>query len=224
MSSFAVALLRLTPPSCRSTSAAIWTRPGSQHRPAAAGAVCAGRRLLRLPAELPSAVARRPASGHVLERDDLFRAFDAAAGIGPIYLVGRLVRRDFRSAAFYAVASAKVVVLWGDEGSVALLPNVLLSRVRHPAVLFGLGLEPRRCLPECTREQAVLRNYFLALCLGQFLILGYNPRATVLLLIRCIRSDRLVATIAALVRHCPAPGLHRSGARGGQRVTSRARC
>ncbi|MDQ6675205.1 MAG: glycosyltransferase family 39 protein [Chloroflexota bacterium] len=131
---------------------------------------------------------------------NIFPAFTLPLAIGPIYLIGRLARGELRSAGFFALASATLLCLaWGGWVARGAAPNVLEPAYAILSVLFGLGIwEATTLLAERTRQHAVLRNYFLAMCLGQFVILGYNPRATVPLRSDGWASERLVATIATL--------------------------
>jgi 4-amino-4-deoxy-L-arabinose transferase-like glycosyltransferase len=138
---------------------------------------------------------------------NIFPAFTLPLAIGPLFVVGRVVRDELRTALFYGGVSATLLFLaWGGWANLGAAQNVLEPAYAILAVMFGLGLwEARALLAERTPEHDFLRNYLLALCVVQFLILGYNPRTTVPLRSDGWASERLIGAIAALPGNVLAP-------------------
>jgi 4-amino-4-deoxy-L-arabinose transferase-like glycosyltransferase len=138
--------------------------------------------------------------------------------IGPVFLVGRAVRRDFRAVAFYVLVVVSMLSMaWGGWANRGSAFNVLEPAFAVLSVLFGLGVsEGLSRLAGGTGTQQAFRSYMLAVCLVQFLIVGYNPRSTVPLRSDGWAGDRLAATIADLPGTVFAPGFGEWSRRAGK--------
>lgn len=131
---------------------------------------------------------------------DIFPRFTLPLVIGPLFLVARAMGREIRTLAFYALATVVMLLLawagWANRGAGA---NVYEPAFALLSILFGLGLsEGLRLLSGHTSDLQLMRHYVMAIGLAQFVILGYNPRASVPLRSDGWAGDRLTATLAAL--------------------------
>jgi len=131
---------------------------------------------------------------------DIFPRFTLPLVIGPLFLVARAARRQFRALGFYTLATGLMVLLawagWANRGAGF---NVYEPAFAILSILFGLGLsEGLTLLHGRTPDVRLMRTYLMAIGLVQFVILGYNPRSTIPLRSDGWAGDRLTATLAAL--------------------------
>jgi 4-amino-4-deoxy-L-arabinose transferase-like glycosyltransferase len=140
-------------------------------------------------------------TGEILPR------FTLALAIGPLFLLARARARDYRSLAFYLLASASMLgIAWAAGSNQGAAPNVRLPAYAILAVLFGLGLdEALRQLGHLPREQRIFLEYGVCVGLLQLVLLVYNPRELAPYRSEAWADDRLVATLAALPGQLFAP-------------------
>ena len=162
---------------------------------------------------------------HVLEdshiggfwTDTLLPRFTLPLVLGPLFFVAPVQRFVSRPAMFYALVCVSLICAawlgWAGRGGAE---NVLEPAYAALSMLFALGIwHGRRLLGHDSPGvddgrlggggQRLVRTYLLGVCLVQFVILGYNPRATVPFRSETWAGDRLVATIAQLPGRVLAP-------------------
>jgi 4-amino-4-deoxy-L-arabinose transferase-like glycosyltransferase len=127
---------------------------------------------------------------------DILPRFTLPLALGPMFLVGRAARGDTRAVIFYALALVSLLgTAWVARLNLLASYNVLAPAFAILAIMFGLGIG---AFLEMLERAPRVREYVLALCLGQLLILGYNPRASVPYRSEGWAGDRLVTGIGAL--------------------------
>jgi 4-amino-4-deoxy-L-arabinose transferase-like glycosyltransferase len=145
---------------------------------------------------------------------DILPRFTLPLVLGPFFFVARWARRDWRAVSFYGLALVSLVgIAWVARLSLLASINVLAPAFAILAVLFGLGLGS---LLELLERAPRVRVYLVALCLAQFVILGYNPRLTVPYRSDGWAGDRLVAAIGALPGRVFAPDYGEFALRAGK--------
>lgn len=129
--------------------------------------------------------------------------------LGPVFLIGCMVRREPRPIAFYAlVGGAMFGLAWASRTNPGGSLNVLLPSQAMAGLLFGLGLyEASRQLEGGSRRARLFTGYLLALCVVQFGLLAYNPRLTVPYRSDQWADEKLARTLAALPGQVFAPDL-----------------
>jgi 4-amino-4-deoxy-L-arabinose transferase-like glycosyltransferase len=139
---------------------------------------------------------------------ELLPQFTIPLVFGPLLFIGLAVRRDPRSLVFYGVLTLSCIALaWGGWANRGSSENVLEPAFAALSVLFGLGIvEGQRLLSGRATGAQAARGYLLAVCLVEFLIVGYNPRTSVPLRSDSWAGARLATGIGALPGRVFAPG------------------
>ena len=145
---------------------------------------------------------------------DILPRFTLPLTLGPMFFVARAARRDTRAVVFYALALISLLATaWVARLNLLASYNVLAPAFAILAIMFGLGVG---AFLELLARAPWVRGYLLGLCLGQLLILGYNPRLSVPYRSDGWAGDRLVAGIGALPGRVFAPDYGEFAARAGK--------
>jgi hypothetical protein len=141
--------------------------------------------------------------------DHILPHFTLPLVLGPLYVVSRLRHGERRAALFSGgLMVSLLAVAWAGWALRGSAQNVLEPAYAGLAILFGLAIaEIRSLIDDLTAGARLLRDYALALCLVQLILLGYNPRATVPPRSEAWAGDRLVARISQLRGTVLAPDL-----------------
>jgi 4-amino-4-deoxy-L-arabinose transferase-like glycosyltransferase len=132
--------------------------------------------------------------------------FSAPLVVGPLFLVGCLLRRDWRALACFGIFGATLLGLaWGGWANRGGSFNVLLPGYAGLSMLFGLGVWELRRLLQPAATAWVAGVYAMALCLAQLVVVAYNPLSTMPPRSEAWAGNRLSATIAALPGEVYAP-------------------
>lgn len=125
------------------------------------------------------------------------------AAIGPFYFVARLLAGDrWRSLFFYAaIVGGMFATAWITRSTYGGARNVELPAYAAVAILFGLGLhEALRQIGAASPRARVARAYLLAVAIGAFGVVVYNPRLWVPYRSDRWAAERLSATLALMPR------------------------
>lgn len=139
---------------------------------------------------------------------DFLNRFTFALVLGPVFVVGRAVLRNWPPVLFYGLSAPALIALaWVSRSSSGGGPNVLLPAHVAAAVLLGLGLaEALARLSNGAPASMAFRAYALVLCILQFGLIAYNPRLMVPYRSDQQADERLAARLAALPGEIFAPG------------------
>jgi hypothetical protein len=131
---------------------------------------------------------------------DALPRYFVALLLGPVFLLGSVVRRDQRTPRFYIPALVSIIgVAWASRAGGGGAPNVLLPALAVFAIGLGLGVhEALSQFAGPSLRARVFRGYVLTICLFQFALLVYDPRVMVPYRLDRLADDELAAAVSAL--------------------------
>jgi 4-amino-4-deoxy-L-arabinose transferase-like glycosyltransferase len=131
---------------------------------------------------------------------DILPRFTLPLLIGPVFLLMRLASGDRAPALFYTlVVGSLVTVGWAARSNSGSAANVLLPTHVAIALLLGLGLDGvLRIFSSATARISGVSAYVLGVCVLQFALLAYNPRALVPYRSEGWAAQRLTDTLSGL--------------------------